>query len=49
MGRRAYVAYFGNYDATGGVILLLLWLYVTGIVLLVAAEINSEVSRSVRS
>jgi uncharacterized BrkB/YihY/UPF0761 family membrane protein len=32
-----------------GVILLLLWLYVTGIVLLVAAEINSEVSRSVRS
>lgn len=39
--------YFGNYNATygsiGAVILLLLWLYVTGVVLLVGAEIDSEI------
>jgi membrane protein len=46
-GLRLYVAYMGNYNATygsiGGVILLMLWLYFSGIVLLVGAEINSEI------
>lgn len=47
MGLRLYVRYFGNYNATygsiGGVILLLFWLNVTGLVLLVGAEVNSEI------
>jgi membrane protein len=44
---RLYVAYFGNYNATygsiGGVILLMLWLYLSGVALLIGAEINSAV------
>jgi len=51
-GLRLYVQYFGNYNATygsiGAVILLLLWLYVTGIVLLVGAEIDSEIEAAAR-
>ncbi|PYM14493.1 MAG: YihY/virulence factor BrkB family protein [Candidatus Rokuibacteriota bacterium] len=47
IGLRLYVEYFGNYNATygsiGGVILLLLWLYLTSAVLLIGAEINSEI------
>jgi membrane protein len=43
-GLRVYVVHFGDYNATygsiGGVILLLLWLYLTGVVLLVGAEIS---------
>src|SRR5213082_2140356 len=41
-GLRAWVAHFANYSATygsiGGVILLMLWLYLTSYVLLVGAE-----------
>ncbi len=44
---RLYVTSFANYNATygslGGAILLLLWLYLTGVVLLCGAEINSEI------
>jgi membrane protein len=44
-GLRLYVGYFGNYNATygsiGGVILLMLWLYLSSLALLVGAEINS--------
>jgi len=44
---RLYVTSFANYNATygslGGAILLLLWLYLTGVVLLLGAEINSEI------
>ncbi len=44
-GLRLYVAFFGNYNATygsiGGVILLMLWLYMSGVALLIGAEINS--------
>jgi hypothetical protein len=44
---RWYVSSFANYSATygsiGGVILLMLWLYLTGLVLLVGAEINAEI------
>src|SRR5262249_45699988 len=47
VGLRLYVQYFGNYNATygsiGGVILLLLWLYLTSAVLLIGAELNSEI------
>lgn len=49
-GLRAYVAHLGNYNATygsiGGVILLMLWLYLSGVVLLVGAEINSEIAHA---
>ena len=49
-GLRVYVRYFGNYNATygsiGGVILLMLWFYVSAVVLLVGAEINSEIEHA---
>jgi membrane protein len=47
---RFYVGYFANYNATygsiGGVILLMLWLYLSGVMLLVGAAINSEIARA---
>jgi membrane protein len=47
---RWYVANFADYSATygsiGGVILLMLWLYLTGLVLLVGAEINAEIEHA---
>jgi membrane protein len=50
-GLQFYVTRFANYNATygsiGGAILFLLWLYLTGLALLVGAEINSEISRAV--
>ncbi len=46
-GLRVYLKYFGNYNATygsiGGVIILMLWLYLSGVALLVGAQINSEI------
>ena len=49
-GLRAYVSQFGNYNATygsiGGVILLMLWLYLTGVILLVGAEVNAEIEHA---
>jgi membrane protein len=46
-GLRLYVNHFGNYSATygsiGGVILLMLWLYLSSVVFLVGAEIDSEI------
>ncbi len=49
-GLRMYVAYFGNYDTTygsiGGVILLMLWLYLAGLALLIGAEVNSEIEHA---
>jgi membrane protein len=51
-GLRAYVAQFANYNATygsiGGVILLLLWLYLTGLMLLLGAEVNAEIAKAAR-
>ena len=50
VGLRVYVALVGNYNATygsiGGVILLMLWLYLSGVALLIGAEINSAVERA---
>ncbi len=47
---RLYVSYFANYNATygsiGGVILLMLWLYWSGVALLVGAEIDSVIERA---
>ncbi len=44
-----YVANFGNYNATygtlAGVILLLLWLYITNIALVFGAEVDAELER----
>ena len=46
-GLRVYVNQFANYSATygsiGGVILLMLWLYLSSVVFLVGAEIDAEV------
>jgi membrane protein len=50
LGLRFYVSNFGNYTATygsiAGVILLLLWLYLSGLVLLLGAEVNAEIEHA---
>jgi membrane protein len=50
LGFRAYVSAFANYNATygsiGGVILLLLWLYLSSMALLIGGEINSVIARA---
>lgn len=47
IGLRVYVHLFGNYSVTygslGAVIILLTWFYLTGLMLLLGAEINSEI------
>lgn len=52
LGLRLYVAYFGNYNATygsiAGMILLMLWLYMSNVTLLVGAEINSVIEEAGR-
>jgi membrane protein len=49
-GLGVYVRYFGNFSATygsiGAVILLMLWLYLTSVVLLVGAQIDSEIAKA---
>ena len=51
VGFRVYLHYFGDYSATygslGAVIVLLTWFYVTGLMLLAGAEINSEIQAAV--
>jgi membrane protein len=48
IGFKYYVKHMTDYNATygsiGGVILLILWLYLSGVVFLVGAEINAEVA-----
>ncbi len=52
-GLRTWVANFGNYSATygsiGGVILLMLWLYLTSYVMLVGAEVDAEIEKAARA
>lgn len=48
---RIYLHFFNNYSVTygslGAVIILLTWFYITGLMLLTGAEINSEIAASV--
>ena len=48
-GLRFYVSRFANFNATygalGGVMVLMLWLYLTGVAILVGGEINSVLKR----
>ena len=47
IGFRLYVHYFNNFSVTygslGAVIILLMWFYITGLALLLGAEINSQI------
>lgn len=50
LGFKAYIATFtdyeGSYGAVGGVIVVLLWFYVSGIAVLAGAELNAEIRAS---
>lgn len=50
LGFRLYVMHFGEYNRTygalGGVIVTLLWFYLSGFVLLLGAEFNSEIEHA---
>jgi membrane protein len=50
LGFRLYVEHVGDYNAAygsiGGVIVLMLWFYLCGIVLLMGGEINSEIAKA---
>lgn len=47
---RFYVTNFGNYNATygaiGGVIVAMLWLYISGLSILIGAELNAEIEQA---
>lgn len=47
LGLRIYLHYFNNYSVTygslGAVIILLTWFYITGLMLLVGGEVNSQI------
>ena len=49
---RLYVHYFNNYSATygslGTVIILLTWFYISGLMLLLGGEVNSEIEAAVK-
>jgi membrane protein len=53
VGLRIYVHYFNNYSATygslGTVIILLTWFYLSGLMLLLGGEINSEIEAAVQA
>ena len=50
LGFKAYVDHFGTYNAAygsiAGVIVLMLWLYLTGVVILLGGEINAQIERA---
>jgi membrane protein len=52
LGLRLYVSSIANYDvmygSIGGIIVLLLWLYLTSLVLLLGAEINAVIEEAVQ-
>lgn len=51
LGLRVYLHYFNSYSATygslGAVIILLLWFYLTGVMILLGGEVNSEIEHAV--
>ncbi len=51
MGLRVYLHFFNSFSMTygslGGVIILLTWFYLTGLMLLLGAEVNSEIHAAV--
>jgi len=51
IGLRIYLHYFNSFSVTygslGAVIILLIWFYITGLMLLLGAEINSEIAAAV--
>jgi membrane protein len=51
LGLRIYLHYFNSFTLTygslGGVIILLTWFYLTGLMLLLGAEVNSEIQAAV--
>jgi membrane protein len=51
VGLRVYLHYFNSYSVTygslGAVIILLLWFYLTGAMILLGGEVNSEIERAV--
>ncbi len=51
IGLRIYLHYFNSYSVTygslGAVIILLLWFYLTGAMILLGAEVNSEIEHAV--
>jgi membrane protein len=42
----AFTDYEGSYGTVGGVIVVLLWLYVSGIAILTGAELNAEIEHA---
>lgn len=50
LGFKYYISNFGNYTETygliGGVMVLMLWFYLSGIAILVGAELNSEIEHA---
>jgi membrane protein len=50
LGFRFYAVNFGDYEATygaiGGVILLMLWFYLSGLVIVIGAEMNAEIEHA---
>jgi membrane protein len=50
LGFRAYVVNFGSYNETygtiGGIMVLLLWLYISGLCVIIGAEMNAEIEHA---
>ena len=50
LGFKLYLTYFADYNATygslGGVIVLMLWFYISGLAILVGAEMNAEIEHA---